>query len=292
MSPPLFLPKIYTTQSQKTVPPKDYYSRHRATMGNPQYVSRYFITCFIIASILEFGVTACEHPSLIHSTHYITKSVYVLCLLLLIMFCAYLLFKTPKFEDTYFVRVELKYLLHLWLFVLILYTVSSAVTHNLPIFEQIETTSLTICNFGQVVISEYIILNKVLQNDDCSYRKSGHQSIASRIRDSITFKRNSSNNPTPETVCTTKLFNALVASEIGIELFIQHVRSEFAFENLLSFIEMVQWIYLATNRQFADFNIKPLHKSELDRRNDVDDIYTKVNHIYTEFTKIHNYYNV
>ena len=35
-------------------------------------------------------------------------------------------------------------------------------------------------------------------------------------------------------------------------------------------------------------NIKPLHKSDIDRRNDVDDIYTKVNHIYKEFTKIHN----
>ena len=35
-------------------------------------------------------------------------------------------------------------------------------------------------------------------------------------------------------------------------------------------------------------NIKPLYKSDLDRRNDVDDIYMKVNHIYTEFTKIHN----
>jgi hypothetical protein len=35
-------------------------------------------------------------------------------------------------------------------------------------------------------------------------------------------------------------------------------------------------------------NIKPLHRTDVQRRNDVDDIHAKINHIYTEFTKIYN----
>eukprot|EP01084_Bolivina_argentea_P003563 6700_1 len=244
-----------------SVPSVDFYSKNRATYGNWRYVIKYFIIYGIIGSGIEITVTTLEHPKLLNISHDVSKYIYALCLFPMIVFSACMYCKTPKFDDIYFVRKELKYLTVLVFICIILYIISSALNSDTyPIFAEVAITAITLANFGQVMISEYIILNKIRTEDDSgySYDKSTFMlTRVSRVLSNASQRR-------AKFIAPATLFNVLVATPAGCDLLVKHLRSEFCCENLLSFIELIQWIYLATNKEFDKFNIKPLDKIEFD----------------------------
>eukprot|EP01083_Nonionella_stella_P167691 564306_1 len=55
------------------------------------------------------------------------------------------------------------------------------------------------------------------------------------------------------------LFNGLIASPTAINFYVKHLQSEFCLENLLAFIELTQWLYNVTNKEFDMFDIQPLN---------------------------------
>eukprot|EP01084_Bolivina_argentea_P060728 110933_1 len=244
-----------------SVQSNDFYSRNRKTYGNWKYVIRYFILYGICASILEITVSILEHPKLLNISHTISKIIYVLCVFPVVLCIAYLYLKTPKFDDTYFVRKELKYLTFLFLFCVLLYIIASALTtDSYPIFADIATNAITIVNFGQVVISEYIICNKIMADDDSGidYRFSTFmlQSISSfHSNNNATSKNN-------KLIPSSILFKILLAT--NIDIFVKHLRYEFSSENAFSLIELIQWLYLSTNKEFDKYDIKPLEKIDFE----------------------------
>ena len=236
----------------------DFYSKYKKTYGSPVYVSRYFICYIIICSLIEMTVTILEHPNLLNLPQIISGFVHFSFLFILILFSAFCGHKTPTFEDAYFVHLELKYLLYLIIVCLVIYIVMMSLSSDqFPIFIEISTSAITIANFGQVVISEYVILRKMNQVH-------GHSSPKPSLSYRHRVRTKSNVNPKNALIASTKLFNVLIASPIGINYFVQHLRSEFCLENLLCFIELVQWIYIATNGDFSHFNIKPLDKIEFE----------------------------
>eukprot|EP01084_Bolivina_argentea_P037852 69993_1 len=261
-----------------TVKNNDFYSRNRNTFGNWKWVSKYFIAYIIIGGSIDMIITIFEHPKLFSVAHGLSQLIYIFWLFILILFCAYLFIKTPKFEDAYFVRQELKYLLTLCLFCLVLYVSMIAISDDTSIGKlcnEIQTSAVSIATFGQVIIAEYIILNKIKQCDesgfDYDYAQLRHNNMpinnptfrnraGSRATSRARVRTISDVQPRKE-IPIYKLFNTLISHPIAINFFVKHLRSEFAIENLLFVIELIQWIYLSIpNKDFHLFDIKPLEQ--------------------------------
>eukprot|EP01084_Bolivina_argentea_P196102 336238_1 len=233
----------------QSMPKTDWYSKHMETFGKWKNVKKYFIIYFIIGTIFEVGITICEHPKLFNISHGLSTIIYVLVLLPLIIFGLILFFKTPSFEDSFFVRKELRYLYCLSGFTITLYAIMIVLgAESGNIYNEIQTTALTMITFGCVLITERISLSQVLKNDNNKYTQFGRLQLSHVI--SSTTHSNSSiisgnfvtqlmrsfsnnydnhNNQINDiTIASKKLFNVLISNDIGINCYFNHLQSEFA----------------------------------------------------------------
>eukprot|EP01084_Bolivina_argentea_P262607 444145_1 len=245
-----------------TVHANDFYSRYKSTFGNAKYVYKYFLCYIIICNIIQMTLSVLEHPKLLHLSHNVSKIFYVLCLSIVVIFATCLFVKTPKSGDIYYVRREFKYFVYLFSSCLGLYvTMMLFKSDETSIYNQISISAITIANFGTVFISEYIILNKIKSNDDSEFDYSSSKwNLKAKIPRRMRTRLRTMSSVQRDGIKTSKLFNVLVASPIGINFFVKHIRSEWCVENLLCFIELTQWIYLSTNKELADYNLKPLYR--------------------------------
>eukprot|EP01083_Nonionella_stella_P023222 64229_1 len=231
-----------------TVSHTDFYSRNYMTYGNWKYMYKYFIGSMTLGCLIEMACTICEHPQLFGYSHSISQLVYILCLFISIVFLVVLYLKTPKFEDAYFVKKEMKYLVNLGALGLALYVVMMLLNSDeYPIFEQVQTSAITMVNLGIVIISEYIMPKKLIRGDSNIFHSNN------------IFHGHKRQSQLPKTATWRHLFAVLLASPKGIPYYVKHIRSEFCVENLMCLIELIQWIYQATDKDFNQFDISPFH---------------------------------
>eukprot|EP01083_Nonionella_stella_P049030 130773_1 len=239
-----------------TVSTNDFYVRHRTTYGNWKYVLRYFIGYIIVGSLIGISLTVPSHSELF----------YAFWNLILIVFGVILFAKTPNFDDAYFMRTEMKYLwcfhLHCIVLYIAMFVLIFVFDDAYPIFHSIQTSAITLFNFGGVVISEHVILNKIKQKDRSAFeskllKPATPNTVQQKI--SVVMSRVSFHQQKHvHVVGSRQLFNVLIASPVGINFYVTHLQSEFCLENLLAFIELTQWLYNVTNRDFDMFDILPL----------------------------------
>ncbi len=57
------------------------------------------------------------------------------------------------------------------------------------------------------------------------------------------------------------LFSILISSDIGIKQYVKHLQKEFSLENLIGFVELIQWIYNITEQKWDTYEsiISPLN---------------------------------
>eukprot|EP01084_Bolivina_argentea_P226810 383070_1 len=97
-------------------------------------------------------------------------------------------FKTPKFHDSFFVRTEMAYLINAVFICGLIHTIMTLLgAQSGNIYYEIQTSTLTVANLCNILISESFVLKKVLNLDDIYYdygklkmqtTASSHSSIA------------------------------------------------------------------------------------------------------------------
>eukprot|EP01083_Nonionella_stella_P047704 127677_1 len=255
-----------------TVDKEDWFSRNKSKWGNWKWLLKIFIFSWCILSVCTMI------PSIVsYSNHAIriSQTLYIILLLLLLFPIGVIWYKTPYFEDTFYIKKEIQILLKCDIVCILLFFFMSFWARPSNIFELIQRVSIISIHFLQVYVSvHWVIIKQQTINKPAasamnlmsSHNKSRLNQCCLLYRVDADFDRpfrmsivNSRSNSVKQRLFTNqRLFNVLIATDIGINCLFEHLKREFCFESLLFFIEIVQWIYSVTNKSFDKWDIRPV----------------------------------
>eukprot|EP01084_Bolivina_argentea_P165609 287681_1 len=299
-----------------TVNQNDWYSINKNKWGNWKWLTKVSICCWCLLTLFIII------PFSVNSSDTISQLIHIFFLFILLFPIALIWWKMPHFEDTFFIKQEMKLLLSFDISLGIIWF--SLIYWSKPgnIFDLIQRIIIISLHFIQVYISVHWVINKQRQLNIYKRRTQiVHKNrLMQTFCDFINFRNidaefDNANNFSRASVVgrgrsksveqrylgNKQLFNVLMANDIGINKLFEHLKHEFSFENVLFFIEIIQWLYHVTKKDFDKYDITPMSDISFEFsdivpissiNNTNDSWFMKINAIYAKYIKSSAEYQV
>lgn len=241
--------KLMINSSLKNKISLNWFLRYRSTFGNNLYILKLFaiihfilfLSCSTGYLLRIFAVINQQKNNQNNNNHFSNQSTLGIILLnvsliIPIIFYAIIAFKTPSFNDYYFIHFENK--LHSRLLILlqawpIIANIIANFT-NIYIFLSILSTPLIIILFFMNYVSTYLIISKNI-NNKISHNLSTDLKVKAK---QITLEQ-------------------ILMNKHALHQFMQHLFTEYSIECLISFIEFTQFQkYILQNGHGKENNVK------------------------------------
>eukprot|EP01083_Nonionella_stella_P291583 992071_1 len=231
-----------------TVNDEERYVRNRDTWGNWRWLRKILFFLWLFFSILCITPQILQHT--LSTDIHIDKGIniggitYTATVVFLLLFAITIWHKMPaQFVDTFRILKEIKIIILSSIILCIIWFCLLLKKEDGNLFHIMQIVCLFSFVFNQIFVCEFLVIRMI--------RKTR--------RRQDTRSNTVGNRHEPFNI----LFPVIMASDIGIEQYAQHLGDTFSLENLLFIIEMLQWLYAL---EWDRYNILPMHKDSIQYR--------------------------